>query len=296
MSINACAVKYIKPPMCGHRCIARSDTTITLWQKDRPGCMLKCVQLKICHYINYNYDTGQCDLGLDKCESLIPTVGVTLSVFGPARDYCIHWGPRQQHGRVAVELQEHGYVMYLARIRTDDTLLVGKFSPGTGSFWANNAGELVGPVSETDQNMEFLAMDPACTLPLMPYMAGGLLPVGPSMEGFFLMGPSLMSVKWPMMTAWYLVITTPKRNLHTTNITALVRRRPSNYWYCFKYFQPFTHGHTHCTFEWLEYSQQHCWMPLQELLCISHGYWQIVFFLGGSTEKPKNFGLIKRYS
>ena len=121
MSINACAVKYTKPPMCGHRCIARSDTTITLWQKDHPGCMLKCVQLKICHYINYNYDTGQCDLDLDKCESLIPSVGVTLNVFGAARDNCIHWGPRQQHGRVAVELQEQGYVMYLAWIATDDT-------------------------------------------------------------------------------------------------------------------------------------------------------------------------------
>ena len=56
-------------------------------------------------------------------------------------------------------------------------MLVGKFLPENGEFFANNEGEDVGPIRESDQDIEFLTMDPACTLTWMPY-AGGGLPAG----------------------------------------------------------------------------------------------------------------------
>ena len=178
LPITACDVKHTNQPTYGDRCDASSNTEVTLWQTDRPQCVWKCLKLKTCRYINHNSDTGQCDLGLDKCETLVPAVGVAVSAFGPPRDTCVHWGSRHQHGRVPVEVRFLGKIIYLARMITENTLLVGKFNHGDGWFWANNDGVRVGPVLEKDQNIEFLTMDPACTLPWMAYMAGGLLPVG----------------------------------------------------------------------------------------------------------------------
>ena len=107
----------------------------------------------------------------------VPTVGVAVSAFGPPRDTCVHWGSIQEHGRVPVEVQVRK-VRYLARIKTQDTLLVGKNRPESGTFLANNEGESVDPIHESDQHIEFLTMDSACTLPWMPYTAGAILPNG----------------------------------------------------------------------------------------------------------------------
>ena len=178
LSIPACDVNYTNQPRYGYRCVTSSNTEVTLWQTDRPQCVWKCLKLKTCHYINHNYDTGQCDLGLNKCESLVPVTGISVSVFGPPRDNCVLWATGQESGRVSVELQFRGKVIHLARMTTNNILLIGKFIPATGTFWANNEGERVGPVRESDQDIELLLMDPACTLSWMPYMAGGLLPVG----------------------------------------------------------------------------------------------------------------------
>ena len=177
LSVNVCDVKYTKQPLYRNRCVPSSNTEVSLRQTDRPQCMWKCLKLKTCRYINHNAGTGQCDLGLDKCESLEPAVGVTVNVFGPPRDVCVQWGPRHQHGRVPVEVQFLGKVIYLARILTGNSLLVGKFTL-LGNFWANDEGVKVGPVLERDQDIEFLTKDSACTLLWMPYMAGEKLPVG----------------------------------------------------------------------------------------------------------------------
>ena len=183
LSIIACDVKYTKQPIYGYRCVATSNTEIvTQWRTNRLRCAWKCLKMKMCRYINHNYDTGQCDVGLDKCESLVPAFGVAFSAFGPPRDTCVHWGSRQENGRLPVEVQDRN-ARYLARIKTQDTLLVGKFRPESGMFLANNEGERVGSIHESDHDVEFLTMDPACTLPWMPYTAGAILPAGVISEG-----------------------------------------------------------------------------------------------------------------
>ena len=182
--MDVCDIKYTKQPTTGHHCVASSNAELTLWQTDHPHCVWSCLKLKTCCYINHNYNTGQCDLGLDKCESLVPAVGVVVSVFGPPRDSCVLWSSKQEHRYVPIEVQDPGgKVRHLARIKTCDSLLVGKFLPETGVIFANNEGEVVGPILELDQDIEFLTMDPACTLTWMPYTAGGLLPVGVISEG-----------------------------------------------------------------------------------------------------------------
>ena len=179
LSAVACDVKYTKQPSYGNRCVPSSYAEVTLWQTDCPQCVLKCLKLKTCRYINHNYGTGQCDLGLDKCETLVPAVGIAINAFGPPRDTCVRWGSMQGHGRVPVELQYGGIVIYVARITMGDALVVGKFHVNLGGqFWANNEGVKTGPVYETDQDIEILTMDPTCTLHWMPYTAGGILPYG----------------------------------------------------------------------------------------------------------------------
>ena len=179
LAITTCDVRYTRQPIDGHRCVATSNTEITLWSTHHPQCVWKCLTLKTCRYINYNYATGQCDLGLGMCESLVPAIGVAVRAFGPPRDTCVHWGSREMHGRVPVELQELNKVIYLARVTRDDALLVGKFESSYGGrFWANDEGVRVGPVYAADQDIEFLALDPTCILIWMPYTAGGQLPVG----------------------------------------------------------------------------------------------------------------------
>ena len=179
LSVTACDVKYTNQPRYGYGCVASLNTEIML-QTDRPQCVWKCLKLKMCQYINHNDATGQCDLGLDKCASLVPVVGVTFSAFGPPRATCVHWGSKTEYGRLAVEVRFLDIVMSLTRITIDHTLLVGKFYPHTGVFWANNQGEEVGPVLD---DIEFLTMDPSCTLTWMPNTAGRLLPAGAVIGG-----------------------------------------------------------------------------------------------------------------
>ena len=178
LPVNVCDVTYTKQPTDGHRCVAISNAAVTLRQTHRPQCIWRCLKLQTCRYINHNHATGQCELGLDKCESLVPAVGAVVSFFGPPRDTCVHWGLRQEPGRVPVEEQFLGNVIYLARMRRENTLLVGKFNPFAGGFWANYEGVRIGPVLETDPDIEFLTMDSACPLLWMPYTAGWKLPVG----------------------------------------------------------------------------------------------------------------------
>ena len=135
--------------------------------------------------VNHNYSAGKCELGLDKCESLVPAVDITVSAFGPPRENCLCWGSRQEHGRVAVKVQHPWKVRYLARIRTHNALLIGKFNPHKGIFLANNEGERVGPIRELDQRWSLSPWTRLhCTLLWMCYTAGELLPVGAISGGF----------------------------------------------------------------------------------------------------------------
>ena len=125
---------------------------------------------------NHNHENVQCVLGLGKCESLAPAIGFSVNAFGPSRDSCLHWGSKQEHDHVLIETTGK---TCLARIAIGNTLLIGKFVVAPlNTFWANNEGAQLVPVSETDQDIEFLSVDPACPVPWIPYTAGESLPFG----------------------------------------------------------------------------------------------------------------------
>ena len=176
LNVGACVSKYSKKPLYGYRCTDSSNTEVTVSQTDRPQCVWKCLKSEMCHYLNHHHDTRQCVLGLGMCESLKPAIGFTINAFGPPRDSCLHWGSRQEPGRIPVEIPG---MSYLARITVGNTLLIGKFDIAPlDKFWANNEGVRLGPVFETDRDIEFLTVDPACTVPWIPYTVGESLPFG----------------------------------------------------------------------------------------------------------------------
>ena len=175
LSGTACDIKHTNEPLHGHHCVARAHSEITVSQKD---CMTQCFRKKMCYFINHDYGTDQCHLGLDKCESLVPVIQGTVQVFGPPRYNCVHWGPRGESGRERIEVLFNGCFLYLARVLIGDALIVGKFKPHYGNFQSNKKNMDVGRIKETDHDIEFLIMDPACTLLWMPYRAGELLPNG----------------------------------------------------------------------------------------------------------------------
>ena len=172
---TACDVKHTKEPLYGYHCVAKPNTEITASQKD---CVLQCLRKNECHYISHNYGTDQCNLGLDKCESLVPVIGGAVNVFGPPRDTCVHWGSRDESGREPIEVWNDIFNLYLARLLIGDALVVGKFKPFNGNFLVNNGNVDVGPIKEIDYNIEFLTIDPNCTELWIPYTAGELLPDG----------------------------------------------------------------------------------------------------------------------
>ena len=187
---NACSQKFAQEPLCDHHCVSRPDSVVTVQQTDRPQCVWKCLTLEACQYINHNHATRQCDLGLSKCESLIPVFGVVVNAFGPPRDTCVHWGSSQVPGRVPVEIPGQDR---LARIIYFNTFVVGKFNINSDSFKANLGGMVFnGPAGP---GTEFLTINPACTLPWMPYTAGGLLPAEVINGGHLLDGSTAYVVK-----------------------------------------------------------------------------------------------------
>ena len=175
----ACELRDTTEPFLGVKCV--TVATRNAWQTARHQCMSLCMRMENCRYINHNSATGQCELGLGQCESLQPASGVMVNAFGPPRHGCLHWGSRQEPGWVPI-VEENGY-NYVARTLSVDVLLIATFDTYSYALWGNRGGVAVGPVEETDQDIEFFAKDPACPLPWMPYTAGGPLPVGAVIGG-----------------------------------------------------------------------------------------------------------------
>ena len=170
---TACELKYSKGPLYGLQCV--TTTTPSVWQTVQPQCVWQCLRQNTCLYINYNPDTGHCELGFGQCESLQPSAGVIVNAFGPPRQDCLHWGSRHAPGRVPVQANR-GYVARI--IRSKDVILGNLFVPSL-QFWAHEGkSRKVGPVFETDSNLEILTKDAACPLPWMHYTAGEPLPFG----------------------------------------------------------------------------------------------------------------------
>ena len=170
----ACETRNAMEPRHGLRCLTTASAST--WQAAHPQCVWRCLQMKTCHYINYDSDTRQCELGMGQCESLQTAAGFMVNVFGPPRHDCLYWGSNQISGWVPV--QERNGKIYLAPIVSADVVLVGKLNTQKGDFWGKNGGVKVGPINVNDKYIEILSKDPVCPLPWMPYTAGEPLPFG----------------------------------------------------------------------------------------------------------------------
>ena len=190
--VNACESRTTTAPLHGLRWL--TNASIAVWQAAHPQCVWRCLWMKICRYINHNSATGQCELGPGPCESLEPTAGVLVNAFGPPRHGCLHWVPSQGTGGLRIKIT--GREIYAARITSGDVLLLGAFYPEEQrQFWANKEGVSIGPIFETDQDIEILTVDATCPLPWMSYTASEPLPVGAVIGGRLADGSETYVVK-----------------------------------------------------------------------------------------------------
>ena len=172
---DACSILYTKQPTYGYRCVA--GTEMSLYHADFPQCIWQCLRKRFCRYINHNSVTGTCELGFVKCEYLKPDVGFMVNIFELPRNDCLHWGSRKEPGRVPVQAYQGSQMLYVARIVSENNLLIGKYRSVNRYFWANREGARV-HVHETNQHIEILTKHEACSVLWMDYIAGKTLPVG----------------------------------------------------------------------------------------------------------------------
>ena len=172
--VDACETRITNTPLDGLRCVTNGNTVV--WLTAHPQCVWRCLRMKTCRYINYKTDSEKCELGLDECESLQPAAGVMVNVYGPTRHDCLQWV--SAHGVGLVPVQIRGGYMYVARLGGDDAVPVGWFRTTLRDFYANMEGEFIGPVHDTDDNLEILTKNAACQVPWMSYTDGEPLPFG----------------------------------------------------------------------------------------------------------------------
>ena len=141
-----CETSYTKKPLYGFRCIGQVTTEVSIWQADRPQCVWRCSSMTTCHYIKHNPVTGQCEVGLERCEDLEPAPGIMVNVYGPPRQKCLHWGSKEEPGRVTIKW-DGAKIVYLALTRTDPRP-ASRASGGSEFFHTKN--------SVVDSSTEFI--------------------------------------------------------------------------------------------------------------------------------------------
>ena len=114
--------------------------------------------------------------------------------FGPPRHVCLYWVSSQGSGELPIKIK--GREFYAARIRSGGAVLIGTFyTRGQRRIYANREGLQIGPVLETDQDIEILTVDASYPLPWMSYTAGESLPVGAVTGGCLADGSETYVVK-----------------------------------------------------------------------------------------------------
>ena len=175
--VDTCNDLYTKKPMCNYRCVASASTDVALYQEDFPQCIWRCLRNELCRYINHNSITGACELGFVQCEYLKADVGFLFNMFGLPHDDCLHWRPSNQTGRIPIKTYQGSQLLHVARIVSENILLIGKYRSLDRDFWANKEDVRIRAYA-TNQSIEILTSENACSVLWMDYTAGKALHVG----------------------------------------------------------------------------------------------------------------------
>ena len=149
---TSCKDLYTNTPINGYHCETNLNTMVTLHQTQFSQCVWRCLGRKTCRYINHNFAIGRCELGLGQCESLRPNETSSIMVFGPLWHGCLRWGSSVEPGRVPIQVLNTHY-LYVARIVSENNILIGRFNSKSETFWANREGIFIGPIHTTDQEI-----------------------------------------------------------------------------------------------------------------------------------------------
>ena len=191
--INSCPKWHVNDEVFEYLCVAQyNDENKDFGSPSLPQCVVKCLAMSTCRYINYNDATGQCFLGLGACQILEPAPGFVVKAFGPARDACFSWGSSDAPGRLPVQMYAESFKVYVSRSRRSNALIPGIYYTAARVFFASNEGEYVGPINP--EKIDILTANSACTLSWIPYTSGAAIPPGVVIGGHLANGTNLYVV------------------------------------------------------------------------------------------------------
>ena len=183
--IAACRITFGNKPFIDHKCTSYVSSGPTVYHRiGLPQCEWHCLKMKQCRYLNYNGSSGQCELGFGQCVYLLPALGVSVNVYGPARNACLHWGSGQQTGLISVI----GGGAYIARLVIEQALVLGRFRANKGMIYGNDQGRWVNVAYDETLGHELLMADPACTLSWVQYTPHTEIPSGAVIGGHLAAG------------------------------------------------------------------------------------------------------------
>ena len=120
------------------------------------------------------------NLVLDSVRYLLPALGVSVNVYGPAKKYLSSLGIRSaKQALVSVEVQGS----HVARVVIGQALVLGRHQTSNGIFHCNHEGIKVQVQYDETVGHELLMIDPACTLSWMPYTPHTDIPSGAVIGG-----------------------------------------------------------------------------------------------------------------
>ena len=180
-----------------------SSSEVAVSKIDRPRCQWQCLKQN-CSYITYNPEGDQCEIGLGKCESLVPSAGAIVNVYWQPRDVCLHWGSYQEPGRVAVGGGDYDTPMYAGRTMIDEAMVLGKFmaAPNNLHMWLNNQGERRNIAQEPGTVLEVLTTAAGCPIFWVPYTGGKPIPSGAVVGGYLTEGTATYVARKSFNDIW----------------------------------------------------------------------------------------------
>ena len=179
----ACNTRYTNHPYASHTCVPEDASELAIWHVSHPQCVWRCLKMEQCRYTNYNMHSGQWELGLGQCVSLVKAPGVLVNAYGPERHTCLHWRSHTYEGLMPVETDDGFQHTYVARVRVADALVIGKFVVRNPFICVNNAGiAVVVPYNEA-LGHELLMVDPACSVAWLEYTSHDKIPIGTVIGG-----------------------------------------------------------------------------------------------------------------
>ena len=167
------------------RCWA-ADFALNMTGITRHDCILTCKIRKDCHFVNYHFREGRCQLG-SVCRALqwVPEEDAIIFEEVDVLNECMKWIPAKQFGDNKGFRCKHTETGYVSRLITDTYIIPGStlYPDFKGAYYNGSGGPSM--VETTDiERVDFLQEGPGCRLSWHIYLPSNPEPHSAAPGGF----------------------------------------------------------------------------------------------------------------